>query len=66
MQTSVAAASTIYQLAKNQDKQELLFRELQEALPEASAKVTAAVQDRIPYLKACIKETLRYLINIEM
>lgn len=57
--TSVAASSTIYQLAKNQDKQEKLFEELKSIFPEREATINQSVLQKIPYLRACIKETLR-------
>ncbi|XP_018570997.1 probable cytochrome P450 49a1 [Anoplophora glabripennis] len=57
--TSIAAASTIYQLSQNADKQQKLFEELQKALPNPDSKVDVVAQNSIPYLKACIKETLR-------
>ncbi|XP_060529813.1 probable cytochrome P450 49a1 [Cylas formicarius] len=57
--TSIAAASTLYQLSQNEDKQQRLFDELKQVLPTPSSKVDATAQDNMPYLKACIKETLR-------
>ncbi|VEN51325.1 unnamed protein product [Callosobruchus maculatus] len=57
--TSIAIASTMYQLSQNMDKQEKLFEELKEALPNQDSKVTAAAQEKMTYLRACIKETLR-------
>lgn len=60
-QTSIAVASILYQLSQNPLKQNKLFEELKEALPSKNSKVTASVQENLPYLKACIKETLRYL-----
>uniref|UniRef100_T1GVE9 Cytochrome P450 n=1 Tax=Megaselia scalaris TaxID=36166 RepID=T1GVE9_MEGSC len=57
--TSVAASSTIYQLSKNPDKQEKLFKELKAIFPNPNVKIDQNVLERIPYLRACIKETLR-------
>lgn len=57
--TSIAVASTLYQLSQNPDKQEKLYQELKTVLPTANTKFTAETQENIPYLKACIKETLR-------
>lgn len=59
LKTSIAAASTIYQLSQNPDKQQKLYEELQQILPETNSLVSASVQQQMPYLKACIKETLR-------
>ncbi|GLH04870.1 Probable cytochrome P450 49a1 [Gryllus bimaculatus] len=58
-QTSVAAASTLYQLARNPDKQQRLAREVAAVLPDAAAPLDANALAQLPYLKACIKETLR-------
>lgn len=58
-QTSVAASSTMYQLSQNEDKQEKLFAELKRALGEKTSRITPATLEQLPYLKACIKETLR-------
>ncbi|KAJ8925936.1 hypothetical protein NQ315_009788 [Exocentrus adspersus] len=57
--TSIAVASTLYQLSQNPDKQQKLFEELKRVLPAADANVDAVAQENAPYLKACIKETLR-------
>ncbi|KAK9877540.1 hypothetical protein WA026_018647 [Henosepilachna vigintioctopunctata] len=57
--TSIAAASTIYQLSQNPDKQEKLFKELKGILPNPDSKFNSQTQENVPYLKACIKETLR-------
>ncbi|XP_011191202.2 probable cytochrome P450 49a1 isoform X2 [Zeugodacus cucurbitae] len=57
--TSVAISSTIYQLAKNPDKQQKLFEELQSVFPTREAEIDQSALEQIPYLRACIKETLR-------
>ena len=49
----------MYQLSQNEDKQEKLFLELKKALSEKNSKITASTLEQLPYLKACIKETLR-------
>ncbi|CAG2065260.1 unnamed protein product, partial [Timema podura] len=59
--TSVAITSTLYQLAKNPSKQQRLFRELNQVLPSADTPLEPASLDKLTYLKACIKETLRYI-----
>lgn len=58
-QTSVAVTSTIYQLSQNPQKQAILYKELQSILPDRNAPIDTAILERMPYLKACIKETLR-------
>lgn len=60
-QTSVAVASTIYQISKNPDKQQQLFEELRSIMPTKSSVIDTATLERMPYLRACIKETLRYI-----
>ncbi|XP_075168655.1 cytochrome P450 49a1 [Haematobia irritans] len=58
--TSVAVSSTIYQLAKNPEKQQKLFEELQRLFPTPhEAEINQNVLEQIPYLRACVKETLR-------
>ncbi|KAL3288384.1 hypothetical protein HHI36_002832, partial [Cryptolaemus montrouzieri] len=59
IKTSIAAASTIYKLSQNPDKQQKLFEELKNVLPNPNSKFDVQTQGKIPYLKACIKEALR-------
>lgn len=49
----------MYQLSQNEDKQDKLFVELKRALGDKNTKITSATLEQLPYLKACIKETLR-------
>lgn len=49
----------MYQLSQNPEKQNKLFAELQKALSSKDSRVTPATLEQLPYLKACIKETLR-------
>lgn len=58
-QTSVAVSSTMYQLSQNKDKQEKLYEELKKALNTKDSRMTPSILEQLPYLKACIKETLR-------
>lgn len=57
--TSVAITSTIYQLSQNPDKQKILFNELRQILPNKDSPVDHKTLENMPYLRACIKETLR-------
>ncbi|KAG8221874.1 hypothetical protein J437_LFUL003250 [Ladona fulva] len=57
--TSVAVTSTLYQLSQNLDKQEALYEELKQVLPSPDTPVTNDHLDRLPYLKAVIKEAMR-------
>lgn len=60
LQTSVAATSTIYQLSQNPDKQEILYNELKTIMPDPRSAVDTKILEQMPFLRACIKETLRY------
>ncbi|XP_072391690.1 probable cytochrome P450 49a1 isoform X1 [Diabrotica undecimpunctata] len=57
--TSIAVASTMYQLSQNPDKQQKLFEELNSVLPSLESKIDIPAQESMHYLKACVKETLR-------
>jgi cytochrome P450 family 12 len=57
--TTSGAVSTLYGLAKNPDKQEILRQEVLKILPEKSSKLTMQSLNSIPYLRAVIKEGLR-------
>jgi cytochrome P450 family 49 subfamily A len=52
-------SSCLYQLAKNPEKQDKLYRELETVLPTPATPVDVKCLDKLTYLKACIKETLR-------
>lgn len=47
------------QLCQNQDKQQKLYEELKKVLPEKNSPMTPATLENLPFLRACIKETLR-------
>lgn len=57
--TSVAATSTIYQLSQNPDKQAMLYKELKSIMPDVRSPVDTKILEQMPFLRACIKETLR-------
>lgn len=65
-QTSVAATSTIYQLSQNPDKQEILYNELKSIMPDVRSPVDTKILEQMPFLRACIKETLRYPMFVKM
>lgn len=52
-------ANTLYQLAKNPDKQEILRQELQNCKLDANGKLTPSSFLTAPYLRATVKEVLR-------
>jgi hypothetical protein len=63
LQTSFSVANALYNLAKNPDKQQKLFEEIQRYVPDKDQPVTSDILNELKYLKACIKESMRYLEN---
>jgi cytochrome P450 len=61
LQTAFSVAFNLYNLAKNPDKQQKLFEEIQRYVPDKDQPVTSDILNELKYLKACIKESLRYL-----
>lgn len=60
LQTSNMVASILYQLALHQDKQEKLREEVSAVLcGKAGAVLENEMLERMSYLKACVKETMR-------
>nr|QCY41330.1 cytochrome P450 301B1 [Phenacoccus solenopsis] len=57
--TSAAVASVLYQLSQNPDKQQILYDEINRVLPKLDDELTMEKIDKLVYLKAFIKETLR-------
>jgi cytochrome P450 family 12 len=51
--------STLYSLAKNPEKQEILRQEILKVLPTKDTKMDEKSLDNVPYLRAAIKESLR-------
>lgn len=49
----------LYHLAMNPRAQEKLHEEIKLALPNKELPVTVETMKKIPYLKACLKESLR-------
>lgn len=47
------------QLSQNQHKQMKLYEELKNVFPEKKSPITAETLEKLPFLKACIKEALR-------
>lgn len=56
--TAAAAASTMYLLANNKRVQRKLQKELDKNVPQGKI-LNCKDLDKLPYLKACIKESLR-------
>ncbi|KOX77763.1 putative cytochrome P450 49a1 [Melipona quadrifasciata] len=57
--TSSAVASTLYQLVLHPEKQDLAYKEVCNVLPSEDMQLNGNHLDKLKYLKACIKETLR-------
>lgn len=49
----------MYNLAKNQDKQNKLREELKKVPTDGNGKLMPSSFDKVPYLRACIKESFR-------
>lgn len=52
-------ASILYQLALHEDKQEKLRQEVSNILCDDNATLDNEMLERMSYLKACVKETMR-------
>ncbi|KAK0095165.1 hypothetical protein PV326_009082 [Microctonus aethiopoides] len=57
--TANAAGSLLYYISINPRVQEKLREEVYNVLPDKTSSITFDILNKIPYLKACIKETLR-------
>ncbi|KFM71475.1 putative cytochrome P450 12a4, mitochondrial, partial [Stegodyphus mimosarum] len=57
--TSHTLGFLLYHLAKNPDKQQILYEEIQKFLPNKSDKITPSVFRELRYLKSCLKESMR-------
>jgi cytochrome P450 len=62
-QTAHSSAAALYNLAKNPDEQQKPFEELQRHLPDKDQPVKPDILNELRYLKACIKESMRYYNN---
>ena len=60
LKTSNSVASVLYQLALHPEKQALVHEEINKVLPSDGQPIEAKHIDDLKYLKACIRETLRY------
>jgi len=58
--TSSAAVGILYCLAKNQDKQDKLREEILSILPNKSDRLSPENMRSLPYLRAVIKEGIRF------
>ncbi|XP_018788367.1 PREDICTED: probable cytochrome P450 12e1, mitochondrial [Bactrocera latifrons] len=58
--TSSTLTGILFCIAKNPDKQQKLFEELKSILPNKDSRLTIENMQNLPYLRACIKEGIRY------
>ncbi|XP_014097477.2 probable cytochrome P450 12e1, mitochondrial [Bactrocera oleae] len=58
--TSSTLTGILFCIAKNPDKQQKLFKELKSILPNKDSHLTVENMQNLPYLRACIKEGMRY------
>jgi cytochrome P450 family 49 subfamily A len=49
----------MFQLARNPEVQERLYQEIKSELPSRDSKFDKKALEKMPYLKATVKETLR-------
>jgi len=49
----------LYYIANNMEKQEKLRKEVMSVLPDKTMPITSDMLQNIPYVRGCIKETLR-------
>ncbi|GAB0094309.1 Cytochrome P450 [Sergentomyia squamirostris] len=59
--TSLTTFSALYCLAANQDKQDILRAELKKTFPDKNTPLTKENMANLPYLRACIKESMRLM-----
>ncbi|KFM67015.1 putative cytochrome P450 12a4, mitochondrial, partial [Stegodyphus mimosarum] len=57
--TSHSVGFLLYNLAKNPDKQQILYEEISKLLPSKNLRVTPKVFSELKYLKSCMKESQR-------
>ncbi|GFT88830.1 probable cytochrome P450 49a1 [Nephila pilipes] len=57
--TSHTMGFLIYHLAKNPEKQEILYQEINRLFPSKEMKMTPPIYNEMRYLKACVKEAMR-------
>ena len=62
--TSHSSSFLFYLLARNPEKQQKLREEILQVVGPRGTPVTASSLNQLHYLKACVKESLRYLLNI--
>lgn len=58
-QTSSTSATLLYHLAKNPAEQEQLREEVFRVLPDSEAGLERNALDQMPYMRACLKESMR-------
>lgn len=64
-QTSNGILWSLYCLGRNMDAQEILYQETLTLLPNPDDQITKEVFTELKYVRACLKEALRFKIPIE-
>jgi len=59
--TSSTLITILFCLSKNPDKQAQLFEEVKQVLPDKDSEFTLDKLNNLPYLRACIKESIRLI-----
>ena len=62
LQTSHVMAFLLYFLTRNPEKQEILRQEVLSVVGPRGSPATLQALNKMPYLKACIKESLRFVL----
>lgn len=63
--TANSTAIAVYYLAKNPKAQEKVFEEVSKVLPRRDSDLPVNYLNDIPYLKACVKESQRFVLILE-
>lgn len=61
----MAVCSMLYQIATRPEEQEKIHQEMLTILPNKNDKLDASKLEKMVYLKAFIKEVLRYRIELK-
>lgn len=57
----MAVCSILYQLATRPEQQEKMYQELKRIMPDPNTPLNTKLLDQMEFLKAFVKEVLRYL-----
>lgn len=63
VQTVPTLLFNLHNLATHSEVQEKVFSELKAVIPDPKMTITSEILGNLPYLKATVKETFRYVYN---